>query len=106
MIYISLLFESVTEYITAISDESICSLKWQLFYFENRTVSGKAALWKGSRRPFVGNDDVISQVMPRDNEVFLTKVMSRKKHIFSSVSTLWGLKSFCAYSRKVSLFLF
>lgn len=49
-------------------------------------------LLEGSQLLYVG-DDVISQafgVMPRDNEVFLPKVMSRKKQIIPSLSALWG----------------
>ena len=50
-------------------------------------------LLEGSQLLYVGDDDVISQafgVMPRDNEVFLPKVMSRKKQIIPSLSALWG----------------
>ena len=48
---------------------------------------------EGSQLLYVGDDDVISQafgVTPRDNEVFLPKVMSRKKQIIPSLSALWG----------------
>ena len=50
-------------------------------------------LLEGSQLLYVGDDDVISQafgVTPRDNEVFLPKVMSRKKQIIPSLSALWG----------------
>ena len=39
------------------------------------------------------NDEVISQafgVTPKENDVFLPKVMSRKKQIIPSLSALWG----------------
>ena len=50
-------------------------------------------LLEGSQLLYVGDDDVISQafgVAPRDNEVFLPKIMSRKKQIIPSLSALWG----------------
>ena len=50
-------------------------------------------LLEGSQLLYVGGDDVISQafgVNPRDKEVFLPKVMSRKKQIIPSLSALWG----------------
>ena len=50
-------------------------------------------LLEGSQLLYVGDDDVISQafgVTPKDNEVFLPKVMSRKKQIIPSLSALWG----------------
>lgn len=50
-------------------------------------------LLEGSQLLYVGDDDVISQafgVIPKDNEVFLPKVMSRKKQIIPSLSALWG----------------
>ena len=50
-------------------------------------------LLEGTQLLYVGEDDVISQafgVTPKDNEVFLPKVMSRKKQIIPSLSALWG----------------
>ena len=50
-------------------------------------------LLEGSQLLYVGDDDVISQafgVTPKDQEVFLPKVMSRKKQIIPSLSALWG----------------
>ena len=50
-------------------------------------------LLEGSYLLYVGDDDIISQafdVAPKDNEVFLSDVMSRKKQIVPSLSALWG----------------
>ncbi len=50
-------------------------------------------LLEGSHLLYVGDDDIISQafgILPKDNEVFLPKVMSRKKQIIPSLSALWG----------------
>ena len=50
-------------------------------------------LLEGSYLLFVGDDDIISQafdVSPKDNEVFLPDVMSRKKQVIPSLSALWG----------------
>ena len=50
-------------------------------------------LLEGTQLLYVGEDDVISQafgITPKGNEVFLPKVMSRKKQIIPSLSALWG----------------
>ena len=50
-------------------------------------------LLEGSYLLYVGDDDIISQafgVVPKDNEVFLPKVMSRKKQVIPSLSAMWG----------------
>ena len=50
-------------------------------------------LMEGTRILYVGDDDTIRQafsIEPRDNEVFLPKVMSRKKQIIPMLSDLWG----------------
>jgi len=50
-------------------------------------------LLEGSYLLYVGDEDIISQafdVVPKDNEVFLPKVMSRKKQVIPSLSALWG----------------
>ena len=50
-------------------------------------------LLEGSQLLYVGDNEVIRQafgVTPKDNEVFLPKVMSRKKQIIPSLSALWG----------------
>jgi manganese-dependent inorganic pyrophosphatase len=41
----------------------------------------------------VGSDEIIQQafnVQPKDNQVFLPKVMSRKKQIIPMLTALWG----------------
>ncbi len=50
-------------------------------------------LLEGSYLLYVGDDEIISQafgVPPKDNEVFLPKVMSRKKQVIPSLSAMWG----------------
>ena len=50
-------------------------------------------LLEGTQLIYVGDDDVITQafnVTPKDNMVFLPKIMSRKKQIIPMLSTLWG----------------
>ena len=50
-------------------------------------------LMEGTQILFIGDDDAIRQafnVIPRDNTVFLPKVMSRKKQVIPMLSALWG----------------
>ena len=50
-------------------------------------------LLDGSHLLYVGDDDIIEQAFhtaPKDNSVFLPKVMSRKKQIIPMLSALWG----------------
>lgn len=50
-------------------------------------------LQEGSHLLYVGSDDVIQQafgVVPKNNHVFLPKVMSRKKQIIPMLTALWG----------------
>ena len=50
-------------------------------------------LMEGTQILFVGDDEAIRQafhVLPRDNTVFLPRVMSRKKQIIPMLSDLWG----------------
>ena len=50
-------------------------------------------LLEGTQLIYVGNDETISQafsVQPKENTVFLPKVMSRKKQIIPMLSALWG----------------
>ena len=52
-------------------------------------------LLEGTQLLYVGDDDTIQQafgVTPKDNSVFLPRVMSRKKQIIPMLSALWGLK--------------
>ena len=47
----------------------------------------------GSQILYVGDDEAIRQAFnrtPKENEVFLPKVMSRKKQIIPMLSELWG----------------
>ena len=50
-------------------------------------------LLEGTQLLFLGDEEVISQafgVIPKDNMVFLPRVMSRKKQVVPSLSALWG----------------
>jgi manganese-dependent inorganic pyrophosphatase len=50
-------------------------------------------LLEGSQILYVGDDETIHQAfneIPRDNHVFLPRVMSRKKQIVPMLSALWG----------------
>ena len=50
-------------------------------------------LMEGTQLIYVGNDEPIQQafnVQPKDNTVFLPKVMSRKKQVIPMLSALWG----------------
>ncbi len=50
-------------------------------------------LMEGTQLIYVGNDDTIRQafnVQPKDNAVFLPRVMSRKKQVIPMLSALWG----------------
>jgi manganese-dependent inorganic pyrophosphatase len=50
-------------------------------------------LLEGSHILYVGSDEIIQQafnVQPKDNQVFLPKVMSRKKQIIPMLTALWG----------------
>ena len=50
-------------------------------------------LLEGSQILYVGNDETIQQafnVTPRENTVFLPRIMSRKKQIIPMLSALWG----------------
>ena len=50
-------------------------------------------LLEGTQLIYVGNDETIQQafnVHPKDNTVFLPKVMSRKKQVIPMLSALWG----------------
>ena len=50
-------------------------------------------LLEGTQLIYVGDDDTIQQafsVSPKENTVFLPKVMSRKKQVIPMLSALWG----------------
>ena len=50
-------------------------------------------LLEGSQLIYIGNDETIEQafsVTPKDNAVFLPRVMSRKKQLIPMLSALWG----------------
>ena len=50
-------------------------------------------LLEGSQILYVGDDETIHQafnVTPKDNTLFLPRVMSRKKQVIPMLSALWG----------------
>ena len=50
-------------------------------------------LLEGTQLIYVGDDETIRQafgVEPKENTVFLPKVMSRKKQVIPMLSALWG----------------
>ena len=50
-------------------------------------------LLEGTQLIYLGEDDTIQQafgVVPKENTVFLPRVMSRKKQIIPMLSALWG----------------
>ena len=50
-------------------------------------------LMEGSQLLYIGSDEIIQQafsVQPKDNRVFLPKVMSRKKQVIPMLTALWG----------------
>lgn len=89
--------------VTCLDSASILNRKAELIE-EMKAISEEAkaslvilmltdVLLEGSYLLYVGADDIISQafdVLPKDNEVFLSKVMSRKKQVIPSLSALWG----------------
>ncbi len=50
-------------------------------------------LLEGTQLIYLGSDEIISQafgIQPKDNTLFLPKVMSRKKQVIPMLSALWG----------------
>ena len=50
-------------------------------------------LLEGTQLIYVGDDDTIRQafnISPKDNTLFLPRVMSRKKQVIPMLSALWG----------------
>ena len=50
-------------------------------------------LLEGTQLVYIGDDEIIRQafnIMPKDNTVFLPKIMSRKKQVIPMLSALWG----------------
>ena len=50
-------------------------------------------LMEGTQVIYLGDDDTIHQafgVTPKDNTLFLPRVMSRKKQVIPMLSALWG----------------
>lgn len=89
--------------ITCLDSASLLSRKTELLE-QMKEISNKSGaslvilmltdvLLEGSYLLYVGDDDIISQafdVAPKDSEVFLPDVMSRKKQVVPSLSALWG----------------
>ena len=50
-------------------------------------------LLEGTQIIYLGSDETVQQafnITPKDNTVFLPKVMSRKKQVIPMLSALWG----------------
>ena len=50
-------------------------------------------LLEGTQLIYLGDEEIISKafnVTPKDNMVFLPKIMSRKKQVIPMLSALWG----------------
>ena len=50
-------------------------------------------LLEGTQIIYLGSDEIIRQafnVQPKENTVFLPKIMSRKKQVIPMLSALWG----------------
>ena len=89
--------------ITCVDSESMLGRKEELLT-EMKAIAKKKGvsliilmltdvLMEGTHILYIGDDDVISQAFgmtPKENEVFLPKIMSRKKQIIPSLSALWG----------------
>lgn len=89
--------------ITCVDSESMLGRKEELLA-EMKAIAKKKGvslmipmltdvLMEGTHILYIGDDDVISQafgITPKENEVFLPKIMSRKKQIIPSLSALWG----------------
>ena len=89
--------------VTCLDSASVLARKEDLLR-EMKTISDKTdvslmilmltdVLLEGSYLLYLGDDDIIRQafgVSPKDNEVFLPNVMSRKKQVIPSLSALWG----------------
>ena len=89
--------------ITCVDSESMLGRKEELLT-EMKAIAKKKGvsliilmltdvLMEGTHILYIGDDDVISQafgVTPKENEVFLPRIMSRKKQIIPSLSALWG----------------
>ena len=89
--------------LTCVDSSAVLKRKEELLHIMRRHARGKQldlmllmltdVLMDGTLILYVGDDDAIEQAFnrtPRDNEVFLPKVMSRKKQIIPMLSDLWG----------------
>ena len=89
--------------ITCVDSPAMLARKEEFLEEMRRIVRGKKfsmvllmltdVLLEGTQLLYIGDDEVISQafnVQPRENAVFLPRVMSRKKQIVPSLSALWG----------------
>ena len=50
-------------------------------------------LYEGSHLLYVGSDDIIRQAFntePKDNDLFVPGMMSRKKQLIPALTALWG----------------
>lgn len=89
--------------ITCVNSEAMLERKNEFLMEMNREMKEKSltmvllmltdVLLEGTQLLYVGDDEIISQaynVTPKDNLVFLPRVMSRKKQVIPGLSALWG----------------
>ncbi len=89
--------------ITCVESAHVLERKGEFLELMRQTVKEKEfdlialmvtdVLLEGSHLIYVGDDEAIRQafnVVPKDNCVFLPKIMSRKKQIIPKLSALWG----------------
>ena len=85
------------------SSAVLCTRKDELLQIMRKHARAKAfdlmllmltdVLMEGTQILYVGDDEAIRQafgIVPKDNTVFLPKVMSRKKQVIPMLSDLWG----------------
>ena len=89
--------------ITCVDSPIMAERKDEFLQIMEKTVAEKGfsmmilmltdVLLEGTQLIYIGNDEIIQQafnVQPKDNTVFLPKIMSRKKQVIPMLSALWG----------------
>ena len=89
--------------VTCVDSPNMLERKEEFLKLMEKTVSQKGfsmmilmltdVLLEGTQIIYLGNDETIQQafnVQPKENTVFLPKIMSRKKQVIPMLSALWG----------------
>ncbi len=89
--------------VTCVDSPSMLERKEEFLKLMQKTVAEKGytmmllmltdVLLEGTQLIYLGDEDTIRQafaVSPKDNTVFLPKIMSRKKQVIPTLSALWG----------------